>query len=264
VYVEAWRHFGNPHLTYVVEWMAPNFSEATGLLFLAYTLVVAYGFFARKKLADVPALLVAAGTFYMAVSSRRHVAVFVVLTLPIVALVIKDLRFRVGQVVRVGAVVAVVTALFGFTVWERRGDYYNLLHPSMQTYCTYGPHCSEGLTEYLLQHPPVGRGFNFYDWGGYLIGRGVQAKLYIDGRMHLWERSNFQPMANYRAIYVMNDLEAFRAHKFDWILVPRNSDFVKNLVAAVSPSTGVRESDQWIVKYQDDRVLYAVRRTDVK
>jgi hypothetical protein len=82
--------------------------------------------------------------------------------------------------------------------------------------------------------------------------------------MHLWERSNFQPMANYRAIYVMNDLEAFRAHKFDWILVPRNSDFVKNLVAAVSPSTGVRESDQWIVKYQDDRVLYAVRRTDVK
>ena len=72
-------------------------SLLTGLLFLAYTLVVAYGFFARKKLADVPALLVAAGTFYMGVSSRRHVAVFVVLTLPIVALVIKDLRFRVAR-----------------------------------------------------------------------------------------------------------------------------------------------------------------------
>src|SRR4030095_5452476 len=127
----------------------PNVSQVTGLLFLAYTLVVAYGFFARKKLADVPALLVAAGTFYMGVSSRRHVAVFVVLTLSIVALVIKDLRFRVGQVVRIGAVVAVVVALFGFTVWERRGDYYNLLHPSMQTYCSYGPHCSEGVTEYV-------------------------------------------------------------------------------------------------------------------
>ena len=264
VYVEARRHFGNPHLTYVVEWMPPDFSQVTGLLFLAYTLVVAYGFFARKKLADVPALLVAAGTFYMAVSSRRHVAVFVVLTLPIVALVIKDVRFRVGQVVRVGAVVAVIMALFGFTMWERRGDYYNLLHPSMHTYCLYGPHCSEGVTEYLLQHPPGGRGFNFYDWGGHLIGRGVRAKLYIDGRMHLWERSDFQPMADYRAIYALNDLDAFRAQKFDWILVPRNSDFVKNLVAAVSPSTGVRESDQWIVKYQDNWALYAVRRPDLK
>ena len=261
VYLEARRHFGNPHLTYVVEWMPPSFSELIGLLFLAYTLVVAYGFFARRTLADVPALLVAVGTFYMAATSRRHVAVFVVLTLPVAASVIKDLRFRVTGVARTGAVVAVVIALFGFTVWERRGDYYNLLHSSMQTYCSYGPQCSEGVTEFLLKHPPVGRGFTFYDWGGHLIGRGVQAKLYIDGRMHLWERSDYQPMADYRAIYVLNDIDAFRRHNFDWILVPRNSGFVKDLVAAVSP-TGVRESDRWIVLYQDDRVFYAVRRKD--
>jgi hypothetical protein len=189
----------------------------------------------------------------MAASSRRHVAVFVVLTFPVVASVINNLRFRVAGAVRTTAVAALMIAIFGNVVWERRADYYNLLHSSMQTYCTYGPQCSEGLTEFLLQHPPVGRGFTFYDWGGHLIGRGVQAKLYIDGRMHLWERSDFQPMADYRAIYVLNDI--------DWILVPRNSGFVKDLVAAVSPA-GVRESDQWIVLYQDDRVFYAVRRKD--
>ncbi len=260
VYVEARRHFGNPHLTYVIEWMPPNFSELIGMLFLAYTLVVAYGFFSRRSLSDIPALLIAVGTFSMAVSSRRHVAVFVVLTFPIFASVIKDLRFRVAGMLRTSAVFAVVIALFGFTVWERRGDYYNLLHSSMQTYCWYGPQCSEGLTEFLLRHPPVGRGFTFYDWGGYLIGRGVPAKLYIDGRMHLWERSDYQPMADYRAMYVMNDMDAFRRHQFDWILVPRNSDFVKNLVADVSPSSGVRESDLWIVAYQDDKVFYAVRK----
>jgi len=73
VYVEARRHFGNPHLTYVIEWMPPNFSELIGMLFLAYTLVVAYGFFSRRSPSDIPALLIAMGTFYMAVSSRRHV-----------------------------------------------------------------------------------------------------------------------------------------------------------------------------------------------
>ena len=263
VYLEARRHFGHPHLTYVVEWMPPNFSELIGMTFVAYTLVVAYGFFARKNLADVPHILIAAGTFYMAATTRRHVAVFVVLTLPVVASVIKDLRFRVAGVARTSAVLAVMVATFGFIVFERRAEYRDLLHSSMRTYCQYGPGCSEGLTEFLLQHPPVGRGFNFYDWGGHMIGRGVQAKLYIDGRMTLWERSDYQPMADYRAIYVLNDMDAFRRHKFDWILVPRNSDFVKNLVAAVSPSTGVRESDLWIVAYQDDRVFYAVRRKDV-
>ena len=95
---------------------------------------------------------------------------------------------------------------------------------------------------------------------GYLIGRGVQTKLFIDGRMHLWERSDYQPMADYRAIYVLNDMDAFRRHNFDWILVPRNSDFVRNLVAAISPTTGVRESDLWIVTYQDDQIFYAVRK----
>jgi hypothetical protein len=263
VYLEARRHFGNPHLSYVIEWMPPNFSELVGMVFVAYTLVVAYGFFARRTLADVPSILIAAGTFYMAVSSRRHVAVFVVLTLPVVASVIKDLRFRVVGVARTSAVLAVMIATFGLAVFDRRAEFHDLFHSSMRTYCWYGSRCSEGLTEYLLAHPPVGRGFNFYDWGGHLIGRGVQTKLYIDGRMHLWERSDFQPMADYRAIYVLNDMDAFRRHKFDWILMPRKSDFVTNLVAAVSPSTGVRESDLWIVAYQDDRVFYAVRRKDV-
>jgi len=260
VYLEARRHFGNPHLTYVVEWMSPNFSELVGMVFLAYTLVVAYGLFARRTLADVPYILIASGTFYMAVTTRRHVGVFVVLTLPVVASVIKDVRLRVAGVARTSAVLAVMIAAFGIGVFERRAEFYDFLHSSMRTYCWYGPGCSEGLVEFLLRQPPVGRGFTFYDWGGHMIGRGVQAKLFIDGRMHLWERPDYQPMADYRAIYVLNDMDAFRRHKFDWILVPRDSDFVKNVVASISPSTGIRESDLWIVPYQDDRVIYAVRK----
>jgi hypothetical protein len=134
VYLEARRHFGNPHLNYVIEWMPPNFSELVGMVFVVYTLVVAYGFFARMTLADVPSILIAAGTFSMAVSSRRHVAVFVVLTLPVVALVIKELRFRVVGVARVSAVLAVMIATFGLAVFDRRAEFRDLLHSSMRTY----------------------------------------------------------------------------------------------------------------------------------
>ena len=262
VYLEAQRHFGNPHLTYVVEWMPPNFSELIGMMFLAYTLVVAYGFFVRKTLADVPDILIALGTLYLGATVRRHVAVFVVLTLPIAASAIKHVRFRVAGVARTSAVLAVLIATFGIGVYERRAEFYDFLHSSMHTYCRYGSGCSEGVTEFLLRQPPVGHGFNFYDWGGYMIGRGVQTKVYIDGRMHLWERGDYQPMADYRAIYASNDMDAFRRHHFDWILVPRKSDFVRNMVAAISPTTGVRESDLWIVAYQDDKAIYAIRKKD--
>ncbi len=175
-------------------------------------------------------------SWYLGATVRRHVAVFVVLTLPIAASAIKHVRFRVAGVARTSAVLAVLIATFGIGVYERRAEFYDFLHSSMHTYCRYGSGCSEGVTEFLLRQPPVGHGFNFYDWGGYMIGRGVQTKVYIDGRMHLWERGDYQPMADYRAIYASNDMDAFRRHHFDWILVPRKSDFVRNMV--VRPEYG--------------------------
>jgi hypothetical protein len=259
VYLEARRHFANPHLTYVVEWMPPNFSELVGLVFLTYTLIVAYGFVSRRSLADVPHLLVAAGTFYMAATTRRHVAVFVVLSLPLVALVLRDVRFRMEGVARTSAAAAVIVAIIGITAYHKREDLQDFAHSSMYTYCRYGSQCSEGLAQFLLKHPPVGRGFNFYDWGGFLIGRGVPTKLFIDGRMHLWERSDYQPMADYRAIYVNNDMDAFRRHNFDWFLVPRGSSFIKDLIADETGNPRA-ESKIWVVAYQDHEVLYAVRR----
>ena len=260
IYLEARKHFANPHLTYVVEWMPPNFSELVGMLFITYTLIVTFGFISRRRRADVPYLLVAAATFYMAATTRRHVAVFVVLTLPIVAAVIKDLHFRIRGVARTSVAVTATVALLVGVVYVKRQELRDFAHSSMYTYCEYGSNCSEDLARKLLREPPVGRGFTFYDWGGFLIGRGVKAPLFIDGRMHLWERSDYQPMADYRAIYVNNDMEAFKRHNFDWLLVPRSSPFLKDLIADEKLPPGVVASRIWIVAYQDDKVLYAVRR----
>jgi len=258
VYLEARNHFSNPHLSYVIEWLPPNFSELVGILFLAYTLVVAYGGLARRRLDDVPQLLIAAGTFYMGVSSRRHVAVFVVLTLPYAALAIREVRIRVEGLARSAVAAAVVVAVIALSMWDKRAEVTDFAHSSMVTYCVYGSGCSEGMAQYLLKNPPVGKGFNFYDWGGFLIGRGVQTKLFIDGRMHLWERGDYQAMADYRAIYVDYDMDAFRRHNFQWFVVPVRSPFVKNLID--SENTGAAESKIWVVGYRDDKVLYGVRR----
>ncbi len=260
VYLEALRHFRSPLLEAVVEWMRPDFSEIVGLVFLAYTLLLAAGFLMRRKLEDVPSLLVAALTFYLAVSSRRHVPVFLVLTLPFAASAIWQVRVRVHGLARTGLVVVAMVAVFGMAVFANRSVYQDLWRSPTEAYCTHGMHCSEGLVRYLLAHPPVGRGFNFYDWGGFLIGHGIQTKLFIDGRMHLWERGDFRVMETYRAMYVLLDLDTFERYHFDWVIVPRGSDFAKAFAGYTSPRTGARTDDEWEAAYFDDRALYAVRK----
>ena len=260
VYLEAMRHFANPLLTAVIEWMPPNFSEIVGMMFLSYTILLAVGFLARRTLADLSTFAVAALGFYLAVSSRRHVPVFLVLTLPFAALVIKNVRVRVEGLARTSLVVAAMIAVFGTAIFGKRADFLDLWRNPEHAYCSHGMGCSEGLVRYLIQHPPVGRGFNFYDWGGYLIGHGVKTKLFIDGRMHLWERGEFHPMETYRAMYVRHDLETFERYQFDWVLVPRGSLFAKELAEYRSPWTGARGSDLWEVTYSDDTSLYIVRK----
>jgi hypothetical protein len=260
VYLEALRHFGNPLLTNIVEWQRPDFSEIVGLLFLSYTLLVAFAFLVQRKLANLPWLVVATLTFYLAVTARRHVPVFMVLTLPLVALVVKDMRFRVEGVARTSLVFVVMMAIFGTAVFERRAEFPGLWRTSMRTYCSYGPRCSEGLMQFLIRRPPVGHGFNYYDWGGYLIGMGVKTQVFIDGRMTVWERGDYHPMADYNAMYNRHDLDTFIRHHFDWVIVPRNSNLAKELTAYRSPSSGPLESDLWEVAYRDDVALYLVRK----
>jgi len=260
VYLEAWRHFGDPMLPVVLEWVPPDFSEILGVLFLGYTLVLVVGFVTRRKLSDVPTVVVTILTFYLAVSSRRHVPVFLVLTLPFAALVIPSIRVRVVGLARTSLVGVAMIAVFGMAVFFRWPAYQALWRDPAQAYCTWGNYCSPDLVRFLIKHPPEGRGFNFYDWGGYLIGSGVPAKLFVDGRMHLWERDGFRPMETYMLMYRRLDLDEFERYKFDWVLVPRGSQFAKEFAAYRSPWTGRTTDEVWEIPYVDDRTLYAVRK----
>lgn len=105
----------------------------------------------------------------------------------------------------------------------------------------------------MIDHPPVGKGFDFYDWGGYLIGKGVPAKLFVDGRMHLWEKDGYSAFGDYLDIEFNVDKEKLAKYDFDWILVPSNSTFIDTLEK--SDDMGV-----WKVEYRDSQAIYLVRQ----
>lgn len=251
-YLEAARHLKNPLLPYIIEWTPAQFPSSFYNVFLAYSLFLAVGAAIRRKLTDLPHIIIAVLIFYLAFGARRYNATYVVATLPFAAAIFAHAgwrleRFRVTSFFFLIAVA--ITLEIGLF---RRLPQYQIFSQSYQTFCDHGSKCSEGLTSYLLENPPQGRGLNFYDWGGYLIGRGVPAKLFIDGRMHLWTRGDYQVFTEYQKMYYEEDWDRFNQYSFDWVIAEPNSKVIQKI------KTG--ELGDWETKYEDERAVYFVRK----
>jgi hypothetical protein len=252
VHLEALAHFRSPLHHYVMEWRPEELSGPRGIVFGAYTLCLAGGFVMRRKRSDAPCIVTALALLYLGLGARRYIPVYMVGTLPFAAMMIQDVSLPRGRhkITALG-VVALVALALEIGVLHRFADRRQFLEYSMASYCAYGPRCSEGLTRYLLDHPPRGRGFNAYDWGGYLIGRGVNARLFIDGRMHLWERDGYRPIVDYARMYGLStDLQMFRDYRFDWAIVERGHLLDRAL----------ERSPRWDKRYADRIASYYVRQ----
>ncbi|MGH7411215.1 MAG: hypothetical protein ACREJ6_09215 [Candidatus Methylomirabilis sp.] len=258
VYLEALRHAHHPLLKYILEWVPVQFPSGFYFLFLSYTLIVTALFLVRRNPQDVSFLLVFLIFFYLALGARRYMAVYVAGTLPYAALALRSVpihieRSRLASFCFVLICLACTVVVLFQKLPEDRT--YKLASYNFEDYCDLGPKCSEGLTRYLKEQPPVGKGLNYYDWGGYLIGREVPAKLFIDGRMHLWSLPNgYQPFWDYRRMYYDGDIALFNQYAFDWFLLGADSNLLQKLIRARARDIGT-----WTVKYEDSRAVYAVR-----
>jgi len=258
VYLETLGHFHAPVQHYVVEWMPENLSGPLGYVLGAYTLFLGVGFVIRRRLSDAPYIAIALALLYLAFGARRDVAIYMVGTLPFAAMIIKDVPLRRGgyKMAALGLVALIALAL-EIEVFHRFREFGRFVNYSMDDYCVHGPRFSVDLTRHLLDHPPRGRGFNVYDWGGYLIGRGVNAKLFIDGRMFIWERDGYRPIVDYARMYGDgDDLSMFRDYRFDWAIVERGK-LLDQALERSSQGLGLR---RWEKRYGDRIASYYVRR----
>ena len=253
IYLEAFRHLNNPLLPLVWEWTPAPAGSRLQMAFVIYTLLLSIGLAWRRRVEDVFFVVVSLLLFVMSLSARRYIAVYAVATLPLAARILQDLpgwleTFRFS------------TALFLLAGAGAVGEGIHKLMPidlfvrfDFEDYCHLGSRCSEQLTRLLLKHPPTGRGFNYYDWGGYLIGRGIGTRLFVDGRMHLWERDGYHPYADFHRMYFLPDLKLFARYQFDWAIVETTSA-LKAALETPTPQLG-----RWDKVYSDEQAAYFVR-----
>lgn len=168
----------------IAEWMPSIFSGNTIFaLFLA--MICSLTFYMRRKfLLENKALVVVLA--YQAVFTTRHIPIFTIMTAPLVMKLLeifqKNLttkesmrRFRISLnfllVISISTVI--ITAILNIRAMRKvnESDFY-----------------PKNAVEFLRKSNFEGQILNSYDWGGYLIWKYPEKKVFIDGRMPSMKR----------------------------------------------------------------------------
>lgn len=176
-------------VNYIVEWASPNFHSTDfkpflGLLLLTW-LVVA---FSRKRLSPTQILLLLA-TAYGGLSAARHIPIFVLVAVPILAEGLEELAarrhwFSPEEASLPPAKLAInfvlVLAVCALTVLRFRQVIQSQAAGEAENFPV-------AATEFLIREHPPAPIFNYYDWGGYFIARLYpRYRVFIDGRTDLY------------------------------------------------------------------------------
>lgn len=225
---------------HITEWASPNFHSVDYAAFLLLILATfATLAFSRRqvRLRNIVWLMVAS---FAALSSVRMIPLFVLIAVPIVSRPLGDwlgsskrsvLQPR-SQFLILNA--GMITAMLFLAVVHTD----RVIRDQSQAEAAHFP---AAAAAYLQQHPPTGKIFNFYDWGGYLIFKLYpQIRVFVDGRTEVYGQNMMQEFLH---AYYLQD--CWQRQLLQWkvttVIVPPGSAL----------ASGLRESRDWSLSYQD-------------
>ena len=180
----------NASTRYIAEWVSPDFHQGQYLLFEALVLLLLVAALAgtrRARLADVVVLL---PFLYLAFESVRNISLFAVLAAPIIAelmvTALPDRRRRralrpppQGSALMNLAVVVAMAGMIGVSCLGKLSD-----SSQRRAIATMYP---VGALRYMDTHSVPLRGFDSYDWGGFLIWNWYPRRyVFVDGRPDMY------------------------------------------------------------------------------
>lgn len=187
IYKEVFRHWSMPLYTLIAEWVPPDpFNRFLAGLFLIIYLFFSVLLAIRKKNFDVFGILVL-GTFcYFTFAARRNIPLFYFSYSIFVPILLSKfdkaasefpmlvITLLIPSTLFIGALNAVDTVKFDT-------NYFNYCNSG---YITYPCEAIEVLKD------KKGNLFNTYEWGGFLIWKLPNFRVFVDGRMPAWSGEN--------------------------------------------------------------------------
>lgn len=249
IFGEALALVGNPYRRLVLEY-APllSLNNPIGLMMILYSLMIPVGLLWNRKKELIMEAVVLVPFLYLSFDAIRNMSVFMILSIPLIIKIYRPLEIKLPPSIWKLITMAVLISLV-FRLWP-----LNLQNYSWKDYCRFSTHCSVKAVQYLKANPPKGQGFNFYDWGGFMIWQIPEVKPFIDGRMHLWHEGDNYIMNTYmQTLQGQGDVEkVFKDFNFTWAIVPPGWGIVDKLDSLV-------KDGKWRLVYQDQMAIIYVK-----
>ena len=237
--------------SFISEWHSPDFHRAiySPLLLLGLALVIAFTFRrARPRSRTVVPLL---ATFLAALDATRHIPIFVLFAVPVLAAAIYvprptvSLRRHPGPSrtkVTATALVLAMLAMFAAIQWTKLARDQSANEAEMYP--------ARAVRQLPSLH--ADRVFGYYDWGGYLIWKLYPTtKVFVDGRADLY---GADLLRQFQAVMQLKPAwrQILDAWNVETVLVPSTSATAQSL--ALDPD--------WNLRYQSSDTSLFVRRTN--
>ncbi len=180
IWVEIFAQIGNGNLRWqIAEWLPGLFF--LNIPFLVFLAVSGFFVFVYRRYMSVVGVVFFVITFLMGFSSARHIPLFVLVACFVAPeafdIFLKTLNKEQKKRLRAVWMVfsGLVAFLFGVSLW--------FLFKNCEMIKNTYP---EKAVEYIKKNKTKGKLFSEYSWGGYLIWKLPEQKVFIDGRMPSW------------------------------------------------------------------------------
>ena len=245
----------------IVEWFSPDFHQWLYLPFLLVFLLLLAALATGRPKPKGRVLLPLIFTSFAALDAVRHIPIFVLLAIPVIAAAIPasspsllistahrtPARFRTSFNVAAPALLA----LFAMVRWV----YLAAEQPVRET-----RQFPQKAIEFLHASNQPERLFVYYDWGGYAIWKlNPQYRVFADGRADLYENDLHGDDLLWQCIHTVVHLHSgWRAILDDWnvqtILVPPNTAVVQALLLDPGWKTAYRDSQAVVFVHRSTRL----------
>jgi hypothetical protein len=250
LHMHSLGHLGNSEImSATMEFLSPDFHTSGGLVFLGVLLLVVAAVGARRSRLTAPTLLILLATIALSLNSRRYIALFGLVTLPVLALALAEdwerwvpraLRepgraLAAGdRLARRGGVALALTVMLAFAVLPGRGRQYVTTEFDADVFPV-------DAVKFARATGVSGRLFNNYKWGGYLALAWPEQRVFIDG------------LADFYGIRIFRDYMHVSGLKPGWrdVLDRWNVDLVL-VPAESSVAHELAREPAWHELYRDD------------
>jgi hypothetical protein len=237
-------------MQYIQEWFSPDFHRGIYrifLLFIVFTLIVLARSPRRPTLREGLLLLFGLAA---ALTSARHIPFFVLVAVPILSRRMPDSLFapsstqsdqpqKRSRLALHSAIALLALCAAGLQAWSV------VRHQAAAERAEF----PVAATDFLQNHQGLGRTYNDYNWGGYLIARGLP--VFVDGRADL-----------YGDAFLHTAVRVNQARP-GWDLTLEHYDVRTVLIEGKSAlATVLRESPGWQSVFEDERSAVFTRRDE--